>query len=227
MFKVLVVEDDSNLNYLVTKVLTNNGYKVFSTSNVNDAFEVIEVNFIDLIITDIMMPGINGYDFCKALRRENFNMPILIITAKEEIKDKIDGFDSGADDYMVKPINLDELLVRVKALLRRSHINADKKVTIGNTTLDYTTYTVTTVTTDLSFSIELPQKEFNILFKLFCYPNQIFTRTKLMDEFWGILSDTDERTIDVHINRLRDKFKDNKDFEIITVRGLGYKVVKK
>ena len=170
-----------------------------------------------------MMPGIDGYQFTKALRRENIDIPVLMITAKEEFKDKVMGFEVGADDYMVKPINLEELILRVGAILRRSKIMNDKKVSIGSTTLDYNTFTVYTS----NETIELPQKEFNILFKLFSYPNQIFTRTKLMNEFWGMLSESYERTIDVHINRLRDKFKDNEDFEIVTVRGLGYKVVKK
>ena len=178
---------------------------------------------IDLIITDIMMPGIDGYKFTESLRREKIDIPILMITAKEEFKDKVMGFNVGADDYLVKPINLEELLLRVGAILRRAKINNEKKVAIGTTVLDYNTFTVETG----NEKIELPQKEFNILFKLFSYPNQIFTRTQLMNEFWGMLSESDERTIDVHINRLRDKFKDNPNFEIITVRGLGYKVVKK
>lgn len=223
MFKILVVDDDINLNYLISKVLTKNGYQVYQSYNASDAYDVIDVNYIDLIITDIMMPGIDGYAFTKSLREEKIEIPILIITSCEEFSNKVEGFNAGADDYLVKPINLEELVLRVGALLRRAKINSDKKVTIGNTTLDYDTYSVVTT----SETIELPQKEFNILFKLFSYPNQIFTRTKLMNEFWGMLSESDERTIDVHINRLRDKFKDSPDFEIVTVRGIGYKVVKK
>lgn len=223
MLKILVVEDDVNQNYLISKILSKNNYQVYQSVDVKGAFDILESNYIDLIITDIMMPGTNGYEFTKALRSENFDMPILIVTAKEELQDKVEGFNSGADDYMVKPVNLDELVLRVGALLRRAKINSDNKVTLGNTVLDYNTYSVYYNGT----SIELPQKEFNILFKLFSYPNQIFTRAKLMDEFWGLLSESDERTIDVHINRLRDKFKDNNDFDIVTVRGLGYKVVKK
>lgn len=223
MFKILVVDDDINLNYLISKVLTKNGYKVYQSYNANDAYDVIDVNYIDLIITDIMMPGIDGYAFTKSLREEKIEIPILIITSCEEFSNKVEGFSAGADDYLVKPINLEELVLRVGALLRRAKINSDKKVTIGSTTLDYDTYSVVTP----KETIELPQKEFNILFKLFSYPNQIFTRTKLMNEFWGMLSESDERTIDVHINRLRDKFKDSPDFEIVTVRGIGYKVVKK
>lgn len=223
MFKIIVIDDDINLNFLIAKVLTKNGYQVFQCYNANDAYEVLFKNYVDLIITDIMMPGVDGYEFTAGLRKEKIDIPVLMITAKEEFKDKVLGFNVGADDYLVKPINLDELVLRVGAILRRAKINNDRKVSIGTTVLDYDTFTVTT---DEEI-IELPQKEFNILFKLFSYPNQIFTRTKLMNEFWGMLSESDERTIDVHINRLRDKFKDNPNFEIITVRGLGYKVVKK
>ena len=223
MFKIIVIDDDVNLNFLIAKVLTKNGYQVFQCYNANDAYEVLYKNYVDLIITDIMMPGVDGYEFTAGLRKERIDIPVLMITAKEEFKDKVLGFNVGADDYLVKPINLDELVLRVGAILRRAKINNDRKVSIGNTVLDYDTFTVTTG----DEVVELPQKEFNILFKLFSYPNQIFTRTKLMNEFWGMLSESDERTIDVHINRLRDKFKDNPNFEIITVRGLGYKVVKK
>lgn len=223
MFKIIVIDDDANLNFLIAKVLTKNGYQVFQCYNANDAYEVLYKNYVDLIITDIMMPGVDGYEFTAGLRKEKIDIPVLMITAKEEFKDKVLGFNVGADDYLVKPINLDELVLRVGAILRRAKINNDRKVSIGNTVLDYDTFTVTTG----DEVIELPQKEFNILFKLFSYPNQIFTRTKLMNEFWGMLSESDERTIDVHINRLRDKFKDNPNFEIITVRGLGYKVIKK
>ena len=223
MFKIIVIDDDINLNFLIAKVLTKNGYQVFQCYNANDAYEVLFKNYLDLIITDIMMPGVDGYEFTAGLRKEKIDIPVLMITAKEEFKDKVQGFSVGADDYLVKPINLDELVLRVGAILRRAKINNDRKVSIGTTVLDYDTFTVTT---DEEI-IEPPQKEFNILFKLFSYPNQIFTRTKLMNEFWGMLSESDERTIDVHINRLRDKFKDNPNFEIITVRGLGYKVVRK
>lgn len=223
MFKIIVIDDDINLNFLIAKVLTKNGYQVFQCYNANSAYDVLDKNYIDLIITDIMMPGIDGYKFTESLRCEKIDIPILMITAKEEFKDKVMGFNAGADDYLVKPINLEELVLRVGAILRRAKINNEKKVSIGTTVLDYNTFTVETG----NEKVELPQKEFNILFKLFSYPNQIFTRTQLMNEFWGMLSESDERTIDVHINRLRDKFKDNPNFEIITVRGLGYKVVKK
>lgn len=223
MFKIIVIDDDVNLNFLIAKVLTKNGYQVYQCYNADSAYDVLFKNYIDLIITDIMMPGLDGYRFTESLRREKINIPVLMITAKEEFKDKVRGFNAGADDYLVKPINLEELVLRVGAILRRAKINNEKKVSIGTTVLDYNTFTVTTE----NDVIELPQKEFNILFKLFSYPNQIFTRTQLMNEFWGMLSESDERTIDVHINRLRDKFKENPNFEIVTVRGLGYKVVKK
>lgn len=223
MFKILVIDDDVNLNFLIAKVLTKNGYQAYQCYSANAAYDVLDKNYIDLIITDIMMPGIDGYKFTESLRNEKIEIPILMITAKEEFSDKVKGFNVGADDYLVKPINLEELVLRVGAILRRAKINNEKKVSIGSTVLDYNTFTVETN----GEKIELPQKEFNILFKLFSYPNQIFTRTKLMNEFWGMLSESDERTIDVHINRLRDKFKDNPNFEIVTVRGLGYKVVKK
>ena len=223
MFKIIVIDDDVNLNFLISKVLTKNGYQVYQCYNADSAYDVLFKNYIDLIITDIMMPGVDGYKFTESLRREKINIPILMITAKEEFKDKVRGFNAGADDYLVKPINLEELVLRVGAILRRAKINNEKKVAIGSTVLDYNTFTVSTN----GEVVELPQKEFNILFKLFSYPNQIFTRTQLMNEFWGMLSESDERTIDVHINRLRDKFKENHDFEIVTVRGLGYKVVKR
>lgn len=223
MLKILVIDDDVNLNNLIAKVLTKNGYEVFQAANASEAYDVLDEQYIDLIITDIMMPGMDGYDFTESLREEKIEIPILIITAKQEFQDKAKGFKVGADDYLVKPINLEELLLRVGAILRRAKINSEKRVTIGATTLDYDKLTVY----QENSQIELPQKEFCILFKLFSYPNQIFTRTKLMNEFWGMLSESDERTIDVHVNRLRDKFRDSKDFEIITVRGLGYKVVKK
>ena len=223
MFHILVVEDDKDLNRTVCSYLNQNGFEAKGTLEPEEAYDLMYETVFDLIISDIMMPGIDGYKFTESLRKEKIDIPILMITAKEEFKDKVMGFNVGADDYLVKPINLEELLLRVGAILRRAKINNEKKVSIGTTVLDYNTFTVETG----NEKVELPQKEFNILFKLFSYPNQIFTRTQLMNEFWGMLSESDERTIDVHINRLRDKFKDNSNFEIITVRGLGYKVVKK
>lgn len=223
MAKILLVDDDINLNNLIARVLTKNNNTVYQAHDVDEALDIMEENYIDLIITDIMMPGMDGYQFTASLRREKMDLPILIITAKESFKDKEKGFVLGADDYMTKPINLDELVLRVNALLRRAKINNEQKIIVGSTTLDYATFEV--IVGEEKFV--LPQKEFNILFKLLSYPNQLFTRTKLMNEFWGMMSESDERTVDVHINRLRDKFKNNPDFEIVTVRGLGYKVVKK
>ncbi len=223
MAKILLIDDDVNLNNLIAKVLKKNNHEVYQAHNVNEALDLMATNYIELIITDIMMPGVDGYVFTESLRKEKMELPILIITAKESFKDKEKGFNVGADDYMIKPINLDELVLRVNALLRRSKIHTERRIEIGSTILDYDSFEVTTG----NEKIILPQKEFNILFKLLSYPNQLFTRTKLMNEFWGIMSDSDERTVDVHINRLREKFKNNPDFEIVTARGLGYKVVKK
>ena len=223
MAKILVIDDDINLNNLISRVLKKNNHEVYQAIDVNQALDIMASNYIDMIITDIMLPGVDGYTFTASLREEKMDLPILMITAKEEFKDKEKGFNVGADDYMTKPINLDELVLRVNALLRRSKIHIERKIVVGSTTLSYDSFEVKVG--DEKFV--LPQKEFNILFKLLSYPNQLFTRTKLMNEFWGMLSDSDERTVDVHINRLRDKFKNNPDFEIVTVRGLGYKVVKK
>ena len=223
MFKVLIVDDDKNINFLITKYLRKAGYQTIQAYNTKEAIDELVKNYIDIVITDLLMPGENGLEFTKYLRNNNYDMPILVITAKDDISDKTSCFNAGVDDYLVKPINVDELVLRVQALLRRAKINLEKKVMIGNTTLDYDLYSVTT----LNNKIILPQKEFNILFKLFSYPDKIFTRVDLMKEFWGLNSSSDVRTVDVHINRLREKFSNNPDFEIVTMRGLGYKVIKK
>lgn len=222
MFNILVVEDDKNLQRLMETVLKQNGYKVFSASNGNDALDIIDKNHIDLIISDIMMPEMDGYELTDALRKSNLQIPILMVTAKESMEDKKRGFLSGADDYMVKPVDMDEMLLRVSALLRRSKIINEHRVTIGKTILDYDSLTVSRD----SLSLTLPQKEFMLLFKLINYPKQIFTRQQLMDEIWGLDAESDERTVDVHIRRLRERFNEWPDFEIITVRGLGYKAEK-
>jgi len=176
-----------------------------------------------LIISDIMMPNMDGFELVKSIRDALFNLPILMITAKESFQDKQRGFLLGADDYMVKPINVSEMVLRVGALLRRAQIINERKQCVGETLLEYDSLSVY----QNDEVIILPQKEFYILYKLVSYPNHIFTRQQLMDEIWGINSETEVRTVDVHINRLRDRFKNNIDFEILTVRGLGYKVVKK
>lgn len=222
MFNILIVEDDMDMCELFCTVLSDNGYNCIPASDGADALDKLEKHYIDLIITDIMMPEIDGFELTQSLRDANYNMPILIVTAKDQFYDMQTGFKSGADDYMVKPINVKELVLRVEALLRRAKISNEKKITIGSTVLDYDALTVTIHGKETI----LPQKEFYLLYKLLSYPNKIFTRQQLMDEIWGMFSQTDERTVNTHINRLRDKFNDCNDFEIVTIRGLGYKAVK-
>lgn len=223
MFEVLVVEDDQRLRQLICTVLMKNGYSVTGTENGEAALEVLDRKYIDIIISDIMMSGMDGYELIKTLRESNCNLPILIITAKERFNDKQKGFLCGADDYMVKPIDINEMVLRVGALLRRAKIISERKMAVGEVVLDCDSLTVI----GECGSIELPQKEFHLLYKLLSFPDKIFTRRHLMDEIWGMDSETCERTVDVHINRLRDHFKDYPWFEIVTVRGLGYKAVKK
>lgn len=222
MFKVLVVEDDIKLNKLFMAVLSRNGYSVFSAGDGDEALDILDENYIDLIISDVMMPNIDGYELTASLREAGYNMPILMITVKDSFSDKEKGFRAGIDDYMVKPVDVNEMVLRVGALLRRAQMVNDKKIHFGETVLDYDSLTLT----DKNGEVLLPQKEFNLLYKLLSYPGKIFTRQQLMDEIWGMETDSDERTVDVHINRLREKFKLSHDFKIITVRGLGYKAVK-
>jgi DNA-binding response OmpR family regulator len=222
MFNILVAEDDTELRNLFCKVLERNGYKTFPASDGEEALDILEREYIDLLICDVMMPNIDGFELTVMLRESKFNLPILIITAKGSFSDKSQGFASGADDYMVKPIDTGEMLLRVSALLRRAKIVNERKLTVGNTVLQYDYLTVN----DGKKEITLPQKEFNILYKLLSEPGHIFTRQHLMDEFWGMDSETDARTVDVHINRLREKFGNSSDFQIVTVRGLGYKASK-
>jgi len=223
MFHILIVEDDKELRELFCTVLLKNGYKTTSAKDGTEALDVLDKEYIDLIISDIMMPNMDGFELVKAIRDALFSLPILMITAKESFEDKQRGFLLGTDDYMVKPINVNEMVLRVGALLRRSQIINERKQYVGETLLEYDSLSVY----QNDEVIVLPQKEFYILYKLASYPNSIFTRQQLMDEIWGINSETEIRTVDVHINRLRDRFKNNIDFEILTVRGLGYKVVKK
>jgi DNA-binding response OmpR family regulator len=219
MFHILVVDDNDNIRKLMSTYLLRDGYNVFTATNGIEALEVLDKEHIDLMIADIMMPKMDGYTLTEELRDSKYNLPILMVTAKESITDKKRGFMAGTDDYMVKPIDFDEMLMRVSALLRRAKISNEHKIIIGDITLDYETLTVTTKTE----TILLPQKEFYLLFKLLSYPKKIFTRQVLMDEIWGFDNETDERTVDVHIKRLREKFDDLEEFKIITVRGLGYK----
>lgn len=223
MFHILVVEDDKELRELFCTVLSENGYEPVAAANGEDALQIMEHSYIDLIISDIMMPKMDGLELIKILREANYTLPILIITAKDGMNDKQAGFRAGTDDYMVKPIDVNEMLWRISALLRRSQIIHERRISIGGSLLDLDTLTVTTGEEE----ILLPQKEFLLLFKLLSSLNRIFTKRQIMDEIWGMDSDADPHTLEVHISRLRERFKTNADFEIITVRGLGYKAVKK
>lgn len=222
MINILLVEDDQKLNKLFYTVLSKQGFNVHIANNGIEAFNILENNHIDLIISDIMMPKMDGYEFTENVRKINEDIPILMITAKDDFNSKQKSFLIGIDDYMVKPIDVNEMILRVHALLRRSKIVHDKKQVVGSTVLEYDSLTITRN----DESIVLAQKEFYLLYKLLSYPNKVFTRNQLMDEIWGVDSPSDLQTIDVHINRLRRRFENNPDFKIITVRGLGYKVVK-
>lgn len=223
MFKIMVVEDDHNARRLMETVLRQNGYEPICASDGIDALEKMESHHVDLIVLDIMMPRMDGYEFTRTLREAGSEIPILMVTAKEGLQDKKMGFIIGTDDYMVKPVDEEEMLLRITALLRRSRIAADRRLQIGKTELNFNSMTVTVNGAGES----LPKKEFLLLFKLLSNPGRIFTRRQLMDEIWDMDSESDERTVDVHINRLRDKFRGNEDFELSTVRGLGYKAVLK
>ena len=219
MFSILVVEDDEKLNRLFCAVLSRSDYNTFSAADGEEALEVLDREYIDLIVSDIMMPRMDGYELARALRDAGYNLPILMITAKDHFEDKQKGFLLGIDDYMVKPIDVNEMVLRVGALLRRAKIVNERRIEVGSTVLDYDSLTVTCGGEEML----LPQKEFLLLYKLLAYPGKILTRQQLMDEIWGMDSETDERTVDVHINRLRDRFRRCSDFQIVTVRGLGYK----
>ncbi len=221
MFQILVVEDDKNVRKLMSAVLSRYGYDPICAADGVEALEVLDHKHVDLIILDVMMPRMDGYEFTNTLRMAGNNIPILMVTARETQDDKKRGFIIGADDYMVKPVDEEEMILRIAALLRRSQIAGERKLTVGSTTLYYDALAVETA----EGLLELPQKEFLLLFKLLSYPNKIYTRRQLMDEIWDMDSESDERTVDVHVSRLRDRFRDNKDFDIVTVRGLGYKAV--
>lgn len=223
MIKILVVEDDIKLNKLVRKALEEEGYDAYMALNADSALQMFKEDHYDLIISDIMMPVKDGFALAEEVREFNSSVPILFMTAMDDFEAKKRGYELGIDDYMVKPIDTQELLLRVGALLRRSQIVSVRKLVVGNTVLAYDSLTASTPEGE----IELPQKEFYILYKLLSYPGKIFTRSQLMEEFWGADSDSAERTVDVHITRIRDKFKNSEDFEIVTIRGLGYKAVKK
>ena len=219
MFSILVVEDDDNARRLMETVLRHGGYEAIIAADGAEALERMRERHVDLAVVDLMMPRMDGYEFTEALRRYRDETPVLMVTAMEGRADKRRGFVSGADDYMVKPVDEEELLLRIKALLRRARIASERRLEIGGTTLDYDSMTVTRG----GRVAELPAKEFALLYKLLSYPGKIFTRRALMDELWDENPDSDQRTVDVHVNRLRDRFSDNPDFQIVTVRGLGYK----
>ena len=221
MLRIMVVDDNANTRKLTEAVLRQNGYDVVCAADGENGLEMLDKTHIDLIILDIMMPKMDGFEFTRTLRECGWEIPILMVTAKESHLDKKEGFLAGTDDYMVKPVDDEEMLLRIAALLRRSKIASERKITVGSTVLDHDSLTVSTP----DGTVELPQKEFMLLFQLLSYKDKIFTRRQLMDEIWDMDSDTDERTVDVHINRLRDKFKNNADFSIVTIRGLGYKAV--
>ena len=219
MFNILIVEDDKNLRKLIVTCLKKNNYNTYEAINGNEALEVLDQNYIDLIISDVMMPEMDGFQLIKELRDSKYKTPILLITAKSDIKDKKQGFLLGADDYMVKPINIEELLLRVQVLLRRSQSANERKIRAGDLVLDYDQLSVT----KKEKVYFLAQKEFLLLYKLLSTPDTIFTRQELIEEIWGLESESDYRTIDVHIKRIREKMYDVDDFEIVTIRGVGYK----
>ena len=223
MFTVMIVEDDLPLQRMMCAFLGMNGYQTIPAANGEKAMEAIERVLPDLVIADVMMPVMDGWELTRELRGAYPMLPIMLVTARDTIEDKRAGFTSGADDYLTKPVDLDELLLHVKALLRRSQVMTSHRLTVGDTTLDYNALTVSRGSTVLT----LPKKEFYLLFKLLSSPMQIFTRRQLMDEIWGMDAQSDERTVDVHVKRLREKCEVFPDFAIVTVRGLGYKAEKR
>ncbi len=223
MFHILVVDDDKNTRKLLKAVLENESYKVFTAENGEAALEVMDKQHIDLVVLDIMMPKMDGYEFTRTLRECSNNLPILMVSAKQLPSDKKHGFLVGTDDYMTKPIDEEEMLWRIKALLRRAQIANERRIVLGSIVLDYDSLTVSRG----DEVQELPQKEFMLLYKLLSYPGKIFTRIQLMDEIWGTDSKTGWETVTVHIGRLRKRFQNWNEFEIVSVRGLGYKAVKK
>lgn len=222
MFTILVAEDDLALQRMMCAYLGMNGYRTIAAANGEDALAAIEKVMPDLVIADVMMPKMDGWELTSELRSAYPLMPIMLVTARDSLEDKRTGFTAGADDYLTKPVDLDELLLHVQALMRRAQAMTSHRLAIGETTLDYDSLTVKRGATLLT----LPKKEFFLLFKLLSNPMQIFTRRQLMDEIWGMDNESDERTVDVHIKRLREKCEAFPDFSIVTVRGLGYKAVK-
>ena len=221
MINILVLEDDAKLNQLVCTYLNDSGFNTKGCLRASEAYDLMYNNLYDLIISDIMMPEIDGFEFAETVRNVNKHIPILFMSAKDDLPSKQRGFRLGIDDYMVKPLELDELLLRVKAILRRANIEMDRKITAGDLTLDADAMTAVVN----GGEIPVTTREFNLLYKLLSYPNKTFSRSQLMDEFWGIESETTLRAVDVYVTKLRDKFSVSKGFKIVTVRGLGYKAV--
>ena len=221
MINVLVVEDDAKLNRLVCTYLNDNGFSAKGCLRANDAYDMMYNHLFDMIISDIMMPETDGFELAQAVRKVNKHIPILFMSAKDDLPSKQKGFRLGIDDYMVKPLELDELLLRVRALLRRANIEMNRRIKAGGLELDADAVTAAIDGRE----IPVTTREFNILYKLLSYPNKAFSRSQLMDEFWGIESETTLRAVDVYITKLRDKFSNCKGFKIVTVRGLGYKAV--
>lgn len=222
MFSILVVEDDLSLRKMMCAFLSLNGFQTVAAGNGEEALEAMDSVLPDLVIADVMMPVMDGWQLTEEIRRAWPRMPIMLVTARDTLEDKRTGFTAGADDYLTKPLDLDELLLRVNALLRRAQAMTSHRLTVGETVLDYDSLTVTRGNSVLT----LPKKEFYLLFKLLSSPRQIFTRRQLMDEIWGMDAQSDERTVDVHIKRLREKCEGFPDFSLVTVRGLGYKAEK-
>lgn len=223
MFEILVVEDDKELNRTVCSFLSQNGYDAMGCLNPNEAYDALYEKTFDLILSDIMMPGVDGFEFARTVRDTNADIPILFMTARDDIASKQRGFRIGVDDYMVKPIDLDELILRIGALLRRAKIASSRKIRIGSFTMDADEHAAFLGGEE----INLTSREFSILFKLLSYPQKTFTRTQLMDEFWNVDTETSPRAVDVYMTKLRTKLANCQDFEIRTVHGLGYKAVVK
>ena len=221
MINILVVEDDTELNRIVCTYLNDSGFQAKGCLNANAAYEEMYNNMYEMIISDIMMPQIDGFEFAKTVRQVNRTIPILFMSAKDDLSSKQKGFQLGIDDYMVKPIELGELLLRVRALLRRANIEMERKLTIGNLTLDADAMSATIEEEEVAVTT----REFNITYKLLSYPKKTFSRAQLMDEFWGVETDTSLRAVDVYVTKLRDKFSECDGFKIVTVRGIGYKAV--
>lgn len=223
MLNIMIVDDNYNLRRVMRICLTQAGYNVYEAENGVAALQVLDKVPIHLMIVDVMMPGMDGFELTCELRSGDVNIPVLMVTARDTLEDKRRGFDTGVDDYLVKPINMDELVMRVGALLRRSRISNERKLVVGSTVLDYSSMGVSVGGRQMT----IPQKEFHLLYHLLSYPGKIFTRQDLIDAVWGYDNESTLRTVDVHIMRIRDRFKDNPDFEIVTVWGLGYKSVRK